>query len=210
MSEVTVSIHNHHDRILRDLREQSAVFAADPSQHNGARLLSLFRDDLLTHVAGEEHEFYPLIDRILKTGGGRATASMTVDHEFIGEYVDWIEAALHSLSDATGGHRKQLINQLRRYLVQLEAVLNLHFEKEERIYLPMIERHVSSADQKRMLAAMHGAPAAVEQGPPAALPRRRNQPVRSNPSRASAVSKKSVGSKADAKSAPQKKRGRRL
>jgi|SRR5579885_1783801 len=162
MSEVTVSIHNHHERLLRNLREQSAAFVAEPSADNGARLLTLLREDLLPHAEGEERALYPLIDRILRTArNGRATETMSVDHEFITEYVDWIGAALHSLPESSGMQRDLLLSQLRRYLVQLEAVLNLHLEKEERIFLPMIERHLSLAEQQRMMAAMHGTPGAA-------------------------------------------------
>ncbi|HUY20496.1 MAG TPA: hemerythrin domain-containing protein [Candidatus Binataceae bacterium] len=156
MSEITVTIHNYHERLLRDLREQSAMFNADPSEESGSKLLALLHDDLIRHTADEERDFYPLIDQIIKAEPGGATASMVIDHEFIGEYVDWIEAALQSLRSATGSHRELLLSQLRRYLVQLEAVLNLHMEKEERLFLPMIERHVSLVNQQRMLAAMNG------------------------------------------------------
>ncbi len=154
------------------MREQSAAIVAEPSQANGARLLTLLRDDLLPHAGGEERSLYPLIDRMFKTArNGRATETMTVDHEFIIEYVDWIAAALHSLPNSTGMQRELLLSQLHRYLVQLEAVLNLHLEKEERIFLPMIERHLSPAEQQRMLAAMHGAPGAASVEMPARVRR---------------------------------------
>ena len=156
MSDVTVTIHNHHDRLLRDLREQSAIFNADPSERSASVLLALLREDLMRHTMAEERDLYPLIDRTFEAESGSATASMVIDHEFIGEYVDWIEAALHSLRGATGDHRELLLSQLRRYLLQLEAVLNLHLEKEERLFLPMIERHVSLTNQRRMLQAMDG------------------------------------------------------
>jgi iron-sulfur cluster repair protein YtfE (RIC family) len=156
MSEITVTIHNHHERLLRDLREQSAIFNADPSEQSGNKLLALLLDDLIRHTTAEERDFYPLIDQITKAEPGGVTATMVIDHEFISEYVDWIEAALHSLRRATGSHRELLLSQLRRYLVQLEAVLNLHMEKEERLFLPMIERQVSLVNQQRMLVAMHG------------------------------------------------------
>jgi iron-sulfur cluster repair protein YtfE (RIC family) len=86
MSEVSARIHNHHDRILRDLREQSAAFVATPLPANSASLLTLLRDELLPHAEAEEHEIYPLIDRICRATHDRATASTAVDHEFIGEW----------------------------------------------------------------------------------------------------------------------------
>jgi hypothetical protein len=156
MSEVTDTIHNQNERLLSELREQSAVFIAHPSEHNGNHLLTLLRDDLLTYNQGIERELYPLIDGVIRATNGRATATMSVDHEFISEYVDWIGAALHSLQGATGSHRDLLLSQVHRYLVQLEAVFNLHLEKEERVFLPIIALHVSPIDQQHMLAAMNG------------------------------------------------------
>jgi iron-sulfur cluster repair protein YtfE (RIC family) len=156
MSEVTVTIHNQNERLLRELREQSAVFVAQPSEQNGDHLLTLLRDDLVTYNQSVEREIYPLIDGVIRATNGRPTATMSIDHEFISEYVDWIGAALHSLQGATGSHRELLLSQIHRYLVQLEAVLNLHLEKEERVFLPIIAQHVSAIDQRHMLAAMNG------------------------------------------------------
>jgi iron-sulfur cluster repair protein YtfE (RIC family) len=200
MSEVTVTIHNHHERLLRDLREQSAMFIADTSEQNADRLLTLLRDDLLRDAEGEEREFYPLIDRIARAVGGRVTATMSVDHEYLGEYVDWIEAALHSLRGATGSHRDLLLSQVRRYLVQLEAVLNLHLEKEERLFLPMIERRVSLPNQRRMLAAMqHGSPGALNHVLPGNGKPVAGKPVCNNASRARAARKQDLARQAGGK-----------
>lgn len=199
MSEVTITIHNHHERLLRDLREQSAIFIADTSEQNADRLLTLLRDDLLRDAEGEEREFYPLIDRIARTVGGRATATMSVDHEYLGEYVDWIAAALHALHGATGSHRDLLLSQVRRYLVQLEAVLNLHLEKEERLFLPLIERRVSLPNQRRMLAAMHGNPGALNHVLPGHGNLVAGKPARANVAHARLVRKKDLPRQAGGK-----------
>ncbi|HTW87632.1 MAG TPA: hemerythrin domain-containing protein [Candidatus Binataceae bacterium] len=199
MSEVTTAIYHRHERLLRDLHEQSAKFFAETSEQNADRLLILLRDDLLRDAEGEERELYPLIDRIAKTVGGRATATMSIDHEYFGEYVDWIAATLHALHSATGTHRDVLLGQVRRYLVQLEAILNLHLEKEERLFLPLIERGVSLPNQRRMLAAMRGNPGVLNHVQPGNGKPILGKPARANVPQAKLVRKKDLPRQAGGK-----------
>jgi iron-sulfur cluster repair protein YtfE (RIC family) len=53
------------------------------------------------------------------------------------------------------GERSQLLGQLRGLALRLDAILELHLAKEERIYLPLIEEHVDEERQSNVLRAIH-------------------------------------------------------
>jgi iron-sulfur cluster repair protein YtfE (RIC family) len=81
---------------------------------------------------------------------------MMVDHEFINNYVTRIEQITHQRGTATNGDRAQLLRRLRDLAIRLDAIVELHLAKEERIYLPLIEEHVDEARQRNVLEAIHG------------------------------------------------------
>ncbi len=80
---------------------------------------------------------------------------MTVDHEFIAHYVAKIEQTTRELAGATNGNRSHLLGGLRDLALRLDAIVELHLAKEERIYLPLIEEHVDEARQHSVLEAIH-------------------------------------------------------
>jgi iron-sulfur cluster repair protein YtfE (RIC family) len=60
---------------------------------------------------------------------------MAIDHERIGEHVDELDAR----ADAPA-YDESVRSELRRTLTALEALLRLHFDKEERVYVPLLEQ----------------------------------------------------------------------
>lgn len=80
---------------------------------------------------------------------------MTVDHEFIAGYVTKIEQTTRELAGATDGNRAHLLRRLQDLALRLDAIVELHLAKEERIYLPLIEAHVNEARQHDVLEAIH-------------------------------------------------------
>jgi hypothetical protein len=60
---------------------------------------------------------------------------MLVDHEFIVDYVAKIEELSRQLGSATyGDQRDHLLRRLRDLALRLDAIVELHLAKEERIY----------------------------------------------------------------------------
>ncbi|MDA8146137.1 MAG: DUF2249 domain-containing protein [Thermaerobacter sp.] len=147
MSRTTDAIRRHHARLVQELAEK--VEAAAAGQPGSAAALTAFlQQELLPHAAGEEHALYPAVEPLIKSHG-RATATMEVDHEFIRDWVRRIAAAPDAAQAAALGR-------------ELAAVLRLHTAKEERVYLPLIEAHLSEPAQEALLADIHApAPAAA-------------------------------------------------
>ncbi len=82
---------------------------------------------------------------------------MRVDHEFIEGYIRQIAEAVQALQGATEETRPEIESRLRHLALQLEAVLRVHLEKEERVYLPLFEQHLSESEQQQVLDNMHAA-----------------------------------------------------
>ena len=95
-----------------------------------------------------------LVEGLLREHG-RATATMSVDHEYIEGYVAEIEKAVQAIE--SGGDASRARERLERLVLQLQAVLQVHLEKEERIYLPLMEQHMTEEEQEGIVNRMHSA-----------------------------------------------------
>lgn len=154
MANLTETIRKHH-RSLAGTRgaHLRGVGGGEPQSERDA-FVAFLKGDLLPHAQGEERHLYPLVDRLVRQHG-KTTATMTVDHEFIADYVARIEQTTRELAGATGGNRSALLNRLRDLALRLDAIVEVHLAKEERIYLPLIEEHVDEARQRSVLEAIH-------------------------------------------------------
>lgn len=109
-------------------------------------VLGFLTGTLLPHAAAEEAALYPAVDRVLRSTGG-ATATMSVDHRDIGERI-------HELADlARSPLSAEVRARIERALVALEAVVRLHFRKEEEVYLPLASR-LSAGEREELLQGL--------------------------------------------------------
>jgi uncharacterized protein (DUF2249 family) len=155
---LSAAIQAHHrsladtlDRYVADV-ESSADDATLPTLVD--QLSTFLADDLLPHARGEEQSLYPALNPIIREHGD-PTATMRVDHEFIAAYVREISETAGKLRIATGAERAALSRQLDRTLIQLQGLFRVHLAKEERVYLPLVERDISPEQQEALLAALH-------------------------------------------------------
>ncbi|MGE5141344.1 MAG: hemerythrin domain-containing protein [Rudaea sp.] len=156
MDEVGRAIRAHHAELARILRMQAEALAEGRESTNGQVLIEFLEKDLLPHARGEEASLYPLMDRLVRDHG-QATATMSIDHEFIGDYIRRIEETCRALDSAPEGERPALRKELARLALRLEALFEVHLQKEERVYLPLLERYLTPEEQQRVLTGMHEA-----------------------------------------------------
>ncbi len=154
MSHVKEAMHNHHQEMVATLDKHVAALLEKSAEANPAALVDFLNNELMPHAKGEEAYLYPAVDSLIKAHGS-ATATMSVDHEFIGNYVREIEATTAALKAATNGNRAVLWQRLQQLTLQLQGIFLLHLEKEERIYLPLFEQYTSEEEQERILNSMH-------------------------------------------------------
>ena len=79
---------------------------------------------------------------------------MSVNHEYIAGYVDWIEETVEELETADPQEQPDLQALLRRLCLQLQAVLQVHVAQEGRVYLPLFEEQLTEEEQQRVLCGM--------------------------------------------------------
>lgn len=126
-----------------------------------ADLVAFLRAELLPHAKGEEAYLYPAVEPLLRQES-MATATMSIDHEHIVGYVDRLAAASERLAVADVDEREARLIEVRILAAQLEALLRVHLEKEERVYLPLLERHLSASRQAEIVEGMHALDGALQ------------------------------------------------
>jgi uncharacterized protein (DUF2249 family)/hemerythrin-like domain-containing protein len=168
MSRLTDAMRRHHGALAKKMAAHVAA-TADGAPKSAAvdAFVAFLKNELLPHSVGEERHLYPRVDFLLHEYG-RSTATMSVDHEFIADCIARIEQTAQELREAPGGRAPELEAELRRLAFTFEAVLILHLEKEERIYLPLVEKHLDEIEQEAVLDEMHSehGVARAESGPP--------------------------------------------
>lgn len=157
MSNVSATIRNHHRELTERLTAQVTAIEDSRPEADPEALVAFLKSELLPHAHGEDQYLYPALDPVIKEHGA-PTATMQVDHEFIGGYVRQLDETAQALRTATEGERPALQQRLRRLAIQLDGLFQVHLAKEERVYLPLFEEYVSHHDQQRILDGMHEAP----------------------------------------------------
>ena len=153
MSEVIDAIKGHHRELMAHIVDGAESLAKGEVAQLDT-FVQFLKSDLLPHAGGEEAQLYPAIDPLVRDHG-HATATMSVDHEFIGGYVQELEQAGNELQRAVAADRPELARRVARLAIGLKALMKVHLEKEERVYLPLFERYLPASDQQRILDSMH-------------------------------------------------------
>jgi iron-sulfur cluster repair protein YtfE (RIC family) len=110
------------------------------------RVLDFLRGTLVPHAEWEEQVLYTAVGELL--GDAQATATMTRDHVAIGRMIEAL--AETDLDD---------IARLQELLYGLHALITVHFEKEEEVYLPLLDaRPDVAARVMEQVGAHHGHP----------------------------------------------------
>jgi uncharacterized protein (DUF2249 family)/hemerythrin-like domain-containing protein len=154
MSKVSEAIHNHHEEILATLGRHVAAITEGTDQADPHGLVEFLKNDLMPHAEGEEIAMYPAIDPLVKQYG-KPTATMSIDHEYIVGYIDQIAATVAKIE--AQGATPALEADLKKYAYKIEALLEAHLDKEERVYVPLFERYLPEVEQQSILDAMHEA-----------------------------------------------------
>ncbi len=108
---------------------------------------------LIPHARAEDAALYPLVQKAL--GSPDATRTMSRDHIEVGRYVDELAALKNEL---TGGPlTAEQARELRRALYGVYALVKVHFAKEEEIYLPLLDRWLTSESARELFTQMEAA-----------------------------------------------------
>ena len=111
-------------------------------------VLAFLRDGLLPHAREEEVSVYPAAEKVLRAVGG-ATRTMSIDHRFVGEMVE----ELSDLGEGPLSRAKK--ERIRRLLYGLQALLQVHFTKENEVYVPLLNR-LSASERHQLYDRLSG------------------------------------------------------
>lgn len=106
-------------------------------------LVGFLKDHLVAHAVEEERFLYPVVEQLLRAIGG-ATKTMARDHVAIVEKIQSLEALATSMRD--NGVTDDDRSEATRILFGLSALLELHFAKEEEVYLPLLDAGLSESE----------------------------------------------------------------
>jgi quercetin dioxygenase-like cupin family protein/iron-sulfur cluster repair protein YtfE (RIC family) len=111
-------------------------------------VLTFLRDGLLPHAREEEVSVYPAAEKLLRAVGG-ATRTMSIDHRFVGEMVEELGGLGEGLLSRAN------IESIRRLLYGLQALLQVHFTKENEVYVPLLNR-LSPSERHQLYDRLSG------------------------------------------------------
>ena len=155
MSDIGKTLRDDHRRIRTELAENVRRALERGTRDDLNALLALLQGELLSHARAEQTDLYPAVDRLVHDHG-RATATMDIDHEKIAVQVTHIAAAVERLRAARERMpRIEARTELREALLRLDTLLDVHLEKEERVYVPLLERHLSKEEQDALVQRFH-------------------------------------------------------
>lgn len=139
--EISQRLRTEHDKlhpklnIIRDTADALDTLAPAAAMESLKEVETLLTEEILPHEAADENDIYPLMSEILPGEDPMATMSRT--HREIFHLVDVLQRQVDDLPP--GGPDPADIRDLRRTLYGLHAILRLHFDQEEELYLALQE-----------------------------------------------------------------------
>ncbi len=151
MSGILDNIHKHHRALQERISSSVELLTHKLDTRALAEFIEFLKTDLIPHAVGEERSLYPAVVPLLKAWGN-PTATMSIDHDFIVDHIRKIEALYQKMQSESDD---ELYEELKTLLIRLQALLDVHLEKEERVYLPLVREHLSEAKHQEILDLMH-------------------------------------------------------
>ncbi len=151
--------HEHLMHHLAEMRQTLDRMRTRVSEHEVKDLEgadNFLRNILIAHAQWEEQHLYPVADHMIKEFNSDATETMKVDHQDLVARITEFAGAVQALAKEKNPQPDEAaIDRLRRMGYQIDAILSLHFRKEEDVYLRLIDEHMSQEEFDRTLGSAH-------------------------------------------------------
>jgi len=156
MTMLTQPLREEHQELLPQL-EQLRTVADSVGETSVAALqqgvdgvYAFLTHHLLPHAQAEEQALYPVVGKLM--GAAQATATMSRDHLEVSR----LTAVLGTLRAELRGPTLEAAQAqaLRRVLYGLYTLIQVHFAKEEEVYLPLLDTRLTAEDAHRLFEAM--------------------------------------------------------
>jgi hemerythrin-like domain-containing protein len=164
MTAVTQPLRDEHRELLPLLEKvREAADAVDEGATVTNAMESAYEflsAHLVPHALAEEAALYPVVARIM--GSPAATKTMEVDHAEVRRLTEELRGIRTQISD--GAPSAEQARDLRRVLYGLYTLVGVHFQKEESVYLPLLDGSLTPEEAKAMFEEMEAAANRAKQG----------------------------------------------
>ena len=142
----------HVDRI-RQVAEKIGEAPIADIRDGVEEVYDFLANHLKPHAEAEEAALYPVVQKVL--GSPDATKTMSRDHVEVGFYIEELASLRKGL---TGEVLTTVqVKSLQRVLYGVYGLVKVHFAKEEEVYLPILDQHLTPESAQKMFEAMEAA-----------------------------------------------------
>jgi iron-sulfur cluster repair protein YtfE (RIC family) len=159
MNTLTQPLREEHKELfpsvdrIRQVAEWVGEESVDEIRKGLEEVYDFLANHLKPHAEAEDAALYPVVQKVL--GSPDATKTMSRDHVEVGRYIDELASLKRNLTGAM--LTSEQTKSLRRVLYGVYAVVKVHFAKEEEVYLPMLDQHLTTESAHEMFGAMEDA-----------------------------------------------------
>lgn len=121
------------DKWAQDLSKKSA----SEQKQSMAKIVSFFAEHIKPHAKWEEEKLYPAVDKRASQGPHVFTETMRYEHRIVGRWIE--DLAIESKKQ--NPNAQEFVRKTHRLLGLIEA----HFELEEEVLLPILDRSMTPA-----------------------------------------------------------------
>lgn len=145
--------HQNVQEHLRHVHEWVGALAAQPpaeQRRTAQKIATFFEDHIKPHAEWEEKFLYPVVDKLAGGGPNAFTSTMRYEHRIVGRWIGELRAQADSKAMDPAKFARRADNLL--------GLIWAHFEEEEEVLLPFIDRGMSREQFERALgpgAAAH-------------------------------------------------------
>src|SRR5690606_15752401 len=136
---------------LRDLGDAADQTSTGQNEFNSLldEVTDFLSGHLLIHARAEEQVLYPAVASLM--GAPQATATMSRDHVEIEQLTKALSDLRREIGDRSPSAEE--LASIRRLAYGLSALVNVHFAKEEEVYLPLIDAAFTPERAQELFAA---------------------------------------------------------
>lgn len=119
-----------------------ALSSSKPSEQKKTmlKIVSFFKEHIKPHAEWEEKKLYPAVDKRAGKGADVFTSTMRYEHKIVGRWVEELEKEATNKSPNT--------KLFARKTDQLLGLIIAHFEEEEEVLLPILDKSMTPAEFK--------------------------------------------------------------
>lgn len=159
MASITQPLRNEHKELFPHIESLNKAGMAVHGRLNQESLdlideaYKFLSSHLIPHAHAEEAALYTVVQKVMNSP--HATETMSKDHVEVGRLTEELKSLRGQISADEIGAAKA--NDLKRVLYGLYILVKLHFAKEEEVYLPLLDKHLTAEQANEMFEAMEKA-----------------------------------------------------